>query len=136
LTDEDRALLAQAPALLETLRREFDVQAFHRGLDAVWAVVGEANRYVDEQAPWTLRKTDPARMATVLWVLAETVRRLSILMQPVMPRSMAKVLDQLAVADDARGFDRVGDDHALVPGTPLPAPQGVFPRYVEPEATA
>ncbi|MGK9234228.1 methionine--tRNA ligase [Inquilinus limosus] len=136
LTDEDRALLAQAPDLLETLRREFDVQAFHRGLDAVWAFVGEANRYVDEQAPWALRKTDPARMATVLWVLAETVRRLSILMQPVMPQSMAKVLDQLAVAADARTFDRVGDDHALVPGTPLPKPEGVFPRYVEPEAAS
>jgi len=136
LTEQDRALLAQAPALLETLRREFDVQAFHRGLDAVWAFVGEANRYIDEQAPWTLRKTDPARMATVLWVLAETVRRLSILAQPVMPQSMAKMLDQLAVAADARGFDRIGDDHALVPGTPLPAPEGVFPRYVEPEATA
>jgi methionyl-tRNA synthetase len=136
LTDEDRALLAQAPALLETLRRDFDVQAFHRGLDAVWAVVGEANRYVDEQAPWTLRKTDPGRMATVLWVLAETVRRLSILMQPVMPQSMARMLDQLAVAADARGFDRVGDDHALVPGTKLPKPEGVFPRYVEPETAA
>ncbi|MGK9171210.1 methionine--tRNA ligase [Inquilinus limosus] len=136
LIDVDRALLAQTPDLLETLRRDFDVQAFHRGLDAVWAVVGEANRYVDEQAPWALRKTDPARMATVLWVLAETVRRLSILMQPVMPQSMAKVLDQLAVAAEARGFDRLGDDHALVPGTPLPKPEGVFPRYVEPEAAS
>jgi methionyl-tRNA synthetase len=52
-----------------------------------------------------------------------------------MPQSMAKMLDQLAVAADARGFDRIGDDHALVTGTPLPAPEGVFPRYVEPEAT-
>ena len=75
-------------------------------------------------------------MGTVLWVLAETVRRLAILMQPVMPQAMAKMLDQLAVAEDARSFDRIADADALVPGTALPAPQGVFPRYVEPEAKA
>ncbi|WP_343715040.1 methionine--tRNA ligase [Inquilinus sp.] len=136
LTEVDRALLDRLPALLEVLRREFDAQAFHRGLEAVWAVVGEGNRYIAEQEPWTVRKTDPKRAGTVLWVVAETVRRLSILMQPVMPQAMGKTLDQLAVAADARSFDRIGDADALVPGTVLPAPQGVFPRYVEPEATA
>ena len=45
--------------------------------------LGAANRYVDEQAPWALKKTDPARMATVLYVLAETIRHLAILAQPV-----------------------------------------------------
>jgi len=63
-------------------------------------------------------------------------RRLSILVQPVMPQAMAKTLDQLAVADDARSFDRIGDADALAAGTPLPPPQGVFPRYVEPETAA
>jgi methionyl-tRNA synthetase len=136
LTEVDRALLDRLPALLETLRREFDVQAFHRGLEAVWSVVGEGNRYIADQAPWTVRKTDPERAGTVLWVVAETVRRLSILMQPVMPQAMAKTLEQLAVAEDARSFDRITDADALVPGTLLPAPEGVFPRYVEPEAMA
>jgi methionyl-tRNA synthetase len=136
LTEVDRALLDRLPALLETLRREFDVQAFHRGLEAVWAVVGEGNRYIADQAPWTVRKTDPERAGTVLWVVAETVRRLSILMQPVMPQAMAKTLDQLAVAEDARSFDRITDTDALVPGTLLPVPEGVFPRYVDPEAKA
>ncbi|MDF2096197.1 methionine--tRNA ligase [Aquibaculum arenosum] len=129
LQESDQALLDKAAGLRDRLRELYDQQAFHRGLEATWQVVGDANRYVDEQAPWALRKTDPARMQTVLWVLAETVRRLALLNQPVMPDAMAAMLDQLAVPTDARNFDQI--EAALVPGTPLPRPQGVFPRFVE-----
>ena len=67
-------------------------------------------------------------MATVLYVLAETIRRLGILVQPVMPDSAAKILDLVAVASDARDFAAL--DQRLTPGTPLPKPAPVFPRYV------
>ena len=130
-TADDTALLARAHGLLAEVRGHLDVQAFHLALQAIWDVVGDANRYVDVQAPWTLKKTDPARMATVLYVLAETIRHLALLTQPVMPESSARLLDQLAIPADARDFAALGEGHALKPGTPLPAPQGVFPRYVE-----
>ncbi|HZH26980.1 MAG TPA: methionine--tRNA ligase [Azospirillaceae bacterium] len=136
LTDADQALLGSARALVEAVRKEMSVQAFHKALDAIWRVIGDANRYVDEQAPWALRKTDPARMATVLWTLAETIRHVALLTQPFMPDASARILDQLAVPADARTFAAVGPDHALKAGTPLPPPQGVFPRYVEPAAEA
>lgn len=135
-TDADHALLGSAHALLETVRAEMRVQAFHKALDALWAVIGDANRYVDEQAPWALKKIDPARMATVLYVLAETIRHLALLTQPFMPAASSRILDQLGVAADARGFDRLGQGGALVAGTPLPAPQGVFPRYQDDAAKA
>jgi methionyl-tRNA synthetase len=134
LSEADEALLRQARALLPEVRRLLEAQAFNRALETIWLCVGEANRYIDAQAPWTLRKTDPARMATVLYVLAETIRRLALLLQPFMPESMAKLLDQLAVPAEARSF--AGYETALAAGAPLPAPQGVFPRYVEPEAAA
>jgi methionyl-tRNA synthetase len=133
-TPEDEALLGAATALLGELRREMDRQQFHSALIKTWEVVGEANRYIDQAAPWTLRKTDPARMATVLYVLAETIRRLAILCQPVMPDAMARMLDQLAVDPGARSFADLKS--RLAPGTALPAPQGIFPRYVEEEETA
>src|SRR3546814_410107 len=59
LTPEDEALLGNAAALLGTLRKAMQAQAFHNGLGAIWEVVGEANRYVDAQAPWALKKSDP-----------------------------------------------------------------------------
>jgi methionyl-tRNA synthetase len=130
LTPADEALLVAARRLLPQLRIEFAEQAFHRALEAIWAVVGNANRYVDEQAPWTLRKTDEARMRTVLYVLAEVIRHLAIYVQPVVPTAAAKLLDQLAVPADARDFGALGTG-ALNPGTPLPKPEGVFPRHVE-----
>jgi methionyl-tRNA synthetase len=127
----DTALLDAAKGLLPRLRADFREQAFHRALEATWEVIGAGNRYVDEQAPWALRKSDPARMATVLYVLAEVVRRLAILSQPVLPRGMARMLDQLGVAANARTFATL--EQSLAAGTALPAPEGVFPRYVEPE---
>jgi methionyl-tRNA synthetase len=127
LTAADQALLTPTHDLVKRLRTEYEQQAFHKALEATWELVGQANRYVDEHAPWALRKSDPPRMATVLYVLAETVRNLAILTQPVMPDAMARLLDQLAVPADKRTFAALGEP--LAPGTPLPQPQGVFPRY-------
>ena len=129
----DDALLGQAVATLDRVRRELDVQAFHNALTAIWEVVGEANRYVDSQAPWALRKTDPERMQAVLYCLAETIRRVAIMVQPFMPDAASAILDQLAVGADDRTLAKVGSKE-LKPGTPLPKPQPVFPRYVEEEA--
>jgi methionyl-tRNA synthetase len=130
-TEADQKLLGASAALLDTVRRELSVQAFHKAIEVIWNVIGDANRYVDEQAPWALRKTDPARMGTVLYVLTETIRRLAILTQPLMPDASAKILNQLAVPNDERGFDRLAEGQTLASGTPLPPPQGVFPRFVE-----
>ena len=129
--EADQKLLGASAALLDTVRRGVAGAGFPQGDRGDLGVIGDANRYVDEQAPWALRKTDPARMGTVLYVLAETIRRLAILTQPLMPDASAKILDQLAVPHDERGFDRLAEGQALASGTPLPPPQGVFPRFVE-----
>ncbi|MGY6708104.1 MAG: methionine--tRNA ligase [Rhizobiaceae bacterium] len=134
LAEADRAILAQAQNALEEARKAMNHQAIHHALAAIFAVVAEANRYFAGQEPWALKKTDPARMASVLYTTAEAIRRLAILCQPYMPGSADKLLDLLAVAPDARSFAHVDDANALVPGTELPAPQGVFPRYVDQDA--
>jgi methionyl-tRNA synthetase len=134
LSAADTAMLDRAKALLAIVRAEIDEQAFHRALTAIWEVIADANRYVDAQAPWALAKTDPARRDTVLWVLAETIRRATLLVQPFVPQSADKILDQLAIPAEGRAFSAF--DNELKPGTVLPKPQGVFPRFVEPKAAA
>jgi len=131
LAEADRKLLGAAHGLLVQCRPLMTSQQFHKVLEAIWQVVTEADRYVDEQAPWALKKTDPARMGTVLYVLAETVRHLALIVQPFMPESCAKILDQLAVGAGHRDFTALGPEHALKTGTGLPKPEGVFPRFVE-----
>lgn len=136
-TAEDDELLGAAQGLLAKVRVALDAQVFHEALEAIWAVVRSANGYVDRQAPWQLRKDDPARMNSVLYTLAETIRCLALLMQPYVPGSAARMLDQVSVPADRRTFAFCGPDHALKPGTPLPKPEGIFPRYtIEEEGKA
>jgi O6-methylguanine-DNA--protein-cysteine methyltransferase len=133
-SDSDKAILAQADAMLEASRNAMATQQIHQWLNTVWAVVAEANRYFAGEAPWALAKTDPARQKTVLYVTAEVVRQIAILAQPVMPESSAKLLDSLGIPPDARNFAALGDASRIAPGTSLPPPVAVFPRYVEPKA--
>jgi methionyl-tRNA synthetase len=123
---------------LAKVRVHMDNQVFHQALEEIWRIIRDANRTVDESAPWALRKTDPEAMASVLYILAEIIRHFAILLQPFMPESCGKMLDQLAVPEDARGFEQLHnnsgtafDENALSPGTPLPKPEGIFPRFIE-----
>ncbi|MFN7176002.1 MAG: methionine--tRNA ligase [Thermaurantiacus sp.] len=130
-TPSDTALLDQLETMLEEARDAHAAVRPDLALAATWARVSATNAYLNEAAPWALRKTDPARADVVLWHAAEAVRRIALLTQPAMPGSAARLLDQLAIPAEARSF--ASFDDALVPGTVLPPPQGVFPRLAVPE---
>ena len=99
-------------------------------------MISQSNRYIDSQAPWALKKTDPARMSEVLAVLMEAIRQVSILVQPIMPQAASALLDQLKIEIDKRGFDKLaGYRRDDLPVT-IEKPQAVFPRYLEEEADA
>ncbi len=129
LNDADKSLQESAQDALSDMREAMKTQAIHRMLEVVWTVVTEANRYVDAQAPWTLKNSDEPRMNTVLYVLANVIRILGLYAQPVVPEAAARLLDQLAVPRDERSFARIGS--CLTPGTELPEPIPIFPRYVD-----
>jgi methionyl-tRNA synthetase len=132
-SDADKVLLDATDALYAKAREAMDRQGLKLYLDAVWAVVADANRYFAGEEPWAKRKTDFKRMETILYVTAEVVRQVAILALPVMPASAAKLLDALSQSEDARSFAALGAGGRLMPGTPIPPPTGVFPRYVDPE---
>jgi len=128
-TEDDDALLAQAAALPGALREKMDRQAIHDAIEEVWKLIRAANSYIDKQAPWALKKTDINRMGDVLRVLVDVTRVAATLLQPVMPGTMGRMLDQLGVPPDARDFAAL--QTPLAAGIVLPAPQAVFPRYIE-----
>ncbi|MFN4143718.1 methionine--tRNA ligase [Aestuariivirga sp.] len=134
LSEADREILAAADGIHAEARAAHEAYAINKALDAIWRVVAEANRYFAGQEPWALKKTDPARMETVLYVTAEVLRIIGTLAQPYVPASAAKLLGLLAVPEGQRSFADLG--RRLVAGTPLPAPQPIFPRYVEEEEPA
>lgn len=135
LTPADEALLTMVDDVARKVRDAFDTLALHSALASIWQVVAEANRHFANSEPWALRKTDPARMATVLWLTAETLRNVAILIQPFVPTAASRLLDLLGAPEGAdRSFAALGAAGRLAAGTPLPAPQPIFPRYVEPDA--
>ena len=126
----DVALRDLVTGLPERVAAAMDRMALQEALEEIWKLVRAGNAYIDHQAPWALRKTDPARMASVLRELIECLRVIGILLQPFMPETMAKLLDQLGVAADARNFASLAVE--LVDNVPLLSPSGLFPRFVEP----
>lgn len=131
-TAEDKNLLDKIYGeMLQAARFHAQELKFHRVLEEVWRHVYDANAYVDTQAPWALKKENPVRMNTVLYVLAEAVRCLAIIIQPVVPTSAAKMLDQLKISEDERTFAHIAAKYALSPDTVIDKPEGVFPRIIE-----
>jgi len=124
----DDLLLAEGDALLPLLRTHIDKLNLHRYPQALSSLTQSANRYIDVQAPWALKKTDPERMRTVLWVLLETLRRIALLSQPLTPSLAVAILEQLAVGEGARDFTQLQAGCELRAGSVLPEPRIAIPR--------
>ena len=131
-THDDEALLEQVRrACREELPREFAALAFSQGIEAWMQAVWACNRYVDEQAPWALRKTDPERMKSVLLTLVVAIRELAMAIQPVVPEKSAAVLDMLGIPAGERDHaDFAGDwfGGLVAAGRRIAPPTAAFPR--------
>jgi methionyl-tRNA synthetase len=103
-----------------------------QGIEAWIRAVFACNQYIDVQAPWALRKTDPERMTAVLATLCEAIVDLAIAIAPVVPGSAAKLLDQMGVPPDERDFTALADTgryaRLAATGFTLDPPTPIFPR--------
>jgi methionyl-tRNA synthetase len=125
-TTADAGLGALVDALPAQVGAHLDRQEFHLALEAVMAAAREANGYITVEAPWALKKTDPVRMEAVLRQLHDALRVFATLLQPFMPGSMAKLLDQLGVPEEARGLEALATP--LPGGIALPPPAPLFAK--------
>ncbi len=130
---DDRSLMDSGLAMLSIYRRSMGEFQFHRGLQAVWEFVGEANRYIVRNEPWALAKdsSQKKRLAAVLYNLAESLRLLTLVLKPVMPETAAKMQFGLGMAEDAemmQTLDRGAKWGLLLPGTRLQRIENLFPR--------
>jgi len=131
--DEDVALLTKVhQACAKDLPASFEKLSFSAGIEAWIRAVYACNQYVDEQAPWALRKTDAERMRVVLLTLFVALRDLAIAIQPVVPGKAADLLDQLGIPGDERDFAALNDDRwydrLVDTGFAIAKPTPIFPR--------
>ncbi|WDR03316.1 methionine--tRNA ligase [Devosia algicola] len=127
-TDEDTAVLAAADVAIAGCANAMNEQAVHNATAEIISALTAANNYFAGQEPWALKKTDLARMGTVLAVTAEAIRRLAIPMLAFTPESAGKILDSLAVPATDRLLAHAGAANRMTPGTVLPTPQPIFAR--------
>ncbi len=113
---------------LNEVKSKMKAGKFHEVLPGILEASAASNLYIDQQEPWKLRKENPERMKTVLYHLVENVRCIAIMLQPFCPQAAEKLLNQLAVPENERGFEHLTEAYALKAGTILPKPEGVFPR--------
>jgi methionyl-tRNA synthetase len=136
VSEADAALLGTVAENIASMREAFTALDFSAGLDAWMRGVFACNAYVDEQAPWTLRKTDPARMEAVLMTLLRVTRDLALAVRPVVPTAIDKLLDQMGIAAEARDYAALSGKGWLADlaakGFTLSQPVGVFPRLEAP----
>ena len=130
-TSEDKKIIKQSNHLIEGVRQEISKQCFHKALDKIWFVIMSANKYIDQQAPWNLKDKDINRMKTILYVLTESIRHISIVMQPFIPNAMQKVLDYLSIPKEMRDFSKLNDKFQITAGTKIIKPKAIFPRLDE-----
>ncbi len=131
--EADAALLALVrKACAEELPQDFARLSFSTGIEAWLRAVYACNQYVDEQAPWALRKTDAVRMKAVLQTLFIALRDLAIAIQPVVPGKAAALLDQLGITENARDFSALAEDGwfaaLIASGFTVAPPTPLFPR--------
>jgi methionyl-tRNA synthetase len=139
-TSPDTELEELVSGKIGTLKASFEGLAFSDGLDAWMQAVFACNQYVDEQAPWALRKTDLDRMVAVLMTLFKCVRDLAIAVRPVTPGSIDRLLDQMGIGPSERDFAALSNKSwfsmQAASGFRLVQPIGVFPRLESPVTEA
>ncbi len=123
---EEDELLKYCMSLKEGFDEAMDKQNFNFVLDGINELADRANLYIDTNAPWALKNTDPVKMADILYVLLESIRYIAIYLQPFIPESSGNMLNQLGVAREDRDFASL--NKRLVSGSSLLSPSPIFPR--------
>ena len=131
-TDEDNALFALVDRVIaQDMPAAYDELAFAQALESWMGAVFACNAYIDAQAPWGLKKTDPERMKTVLATLYIVIAQLTVAVSPVIPGAAKKLLDQMGIDDSLRTFAGIRS-HWYSPlaesDFALAQPVGLFPR--------
>ena len=129
--DVDNVLIALAEGTPDRARQHMDELQFSLALQDIWQLVGECNRYIDVNAPWVLAKTDEGkeRLKTVMYVLCECIRIVAILIAPTMPRTPARIYEQLGIAKgELTGWESASRFGLLPAGTKVQKGEALFPR--------
>jgi methionyl-tRNA synthetase len=128
LNDIDQELLSLPEDKINKIFEMMDKFQINSYIEEVFNIISLTNKYFSDQKPWELKNNDVMRMQSVLWVTIEMIRRISIMLQPVMPDSCKRLLDLLCIKDDYRALSFISDEFSLISGKAIKEPVIIFPR--------
>ena len=137
-SDADDDLKQMASTLRDRYEAEMEHFQFQNALEQVFKTIQRANKYIDENAPWTLAK-DPAnraRLATVMYNLLETIRICAVLLTPFIPDSAEKIFDQIGACPCCRTWEKANVWGSLCPDVTVHKGEALFPRIDAEKALA
>ena len=128
LEKNERLIINNCNLMHKKMISHLDDQNFDRALKEVWKIISDSNKFIDLSEPWKLKTTNPDKMEDILWVLVELIRKIAIVLQPFMPNSSCKILDQLSIPEDERDYDSFKNNY--VKSAEIKIPEAVFPKYI------
>ena len=137
-SDADCDLKTMASTLRDRYEAEMEHFQFQNALEQIFKTIQRANKYIDENAPWTLAK-DPAnraRLAAVMYNLLETVRICAVLLTPFIPDSAEKIFDQIGACPCCRTWEKANVWGSLRPDVTVHKGEALFPRIDAEKALA
>ena len=122
LSEESKEFLESIHGLLPDVEKHLHTCSFHLALETIFQRIRLANVYVDQMAPWKLKKENPHQMESTLWVCVEAIRLFGLILQPFMPQTAVSILSQLGMEESEEGFSFEQWSSSLPEGVPLPSP--------------
>lgn len=122
------SLLKEAKIIFESNVNEIENFQINKVIENIISLAEKANIYIDNEAPWSLKNTDIVKMNKILYNLLETIRHIAIMLQPFIPESANKMLDQLCIKEEDRTFSKLNRDNAIKAGQTINKPYPIFPR--------
>ena len=126
IQDEDLKVIELFSKSIDILKKQIDEQKLDECIKLIWKNITEANKYIDTQAPWSLKDKNPERMSVILYTLIEFLRQAGIMLQPFIPDTAEKILDSLSININKRTFDNIDD--RIRPNIMINKPEVLFPR--------
>ena len=126
----DDSLIELAHSTWETVGSYMDRLQSSLALTEIWKLISRTNKYIDETMPWALGKdeTKRARLASVMYNLCESIRVISILIEPYMPNTSPEIQRQVGIPEESLGWDNAGKWNVLPDGFKVQKGQPLFPR--------
>ena len=124
---EDKDLINLTEKVYLEYKKLMENFQFSQAINSIWQIIKKANSYIDKKAPWKLYKADKDKLATVLNILINTIYKITILIQPILPISSKKIFLQLNIHEEQK-FSYIRNEVKV--GTKIKKPEGIFPRII------